>query len=102
RSRRAPRPTLLPYTTLFRSREQYERNSAITLGEGAVAPWLPELVDCGYYASLREAFKKSLPSYFRAIASPFGVRREAIISHAELDRKSTRLNSSHVKISYAV
>ena len=66
------------------TRAEYQANSAMTLGPGAVEPWPPELVDCGYLASLREAFVASLPSYFRAIASPFGVRRSAVVTSAQL------------------
>src|SRR5690349_24857807 len=73
-----PRSTLFPYTTLFRS---------LVLGEHEHLPvgaqrghpdrerrgLLPELAPGGLYLAL-----------------------------ADLDRKSTRLNSSHVEISYAV
>src|SRR5256885_11520678 len=72
--RRPPRSTLFPYTTLFRSRR-------LTLGpDGAFEP-LPQFSD------LRN---RALCDVF------FG------ISSMERDRKSTRLNSSHLVISYAV
>lgn len=64
--------------------EQYWANSAITLGAGAVDPWPDELVEVGWYASQRAAFAETLPGLFRAIASAFGVRRSAVITHAEL------------------
>ena len=38
---------------------------------------LRELVDVGWYASQRQAFIDSLPSYYRALTSAFGVRRSA-------------------------
>jgi pimeloyl-ACP methyl ester carboxylesterase len=66
------------------TRAEYQANSAMTLGPGAVEPWPPELVDCGYLASLREAFVESLPSYFKAIASPLGVRRSAVVTQTQL------------------
>src|SRR2546426_6870193 len=71
--RRPPRSTLFPYTTLFRSRHLAQR------------------VDLQLF---------EIPHVFHA-ASPTGARphRE---STRELDRKSTRLNSSHLVISYAV
>lgn len=64
--------------------EQYGANSAATLGPGAVDPWPIELVEVGWYASQREAFMTTLPGLFATIATPFGVRRSATISHAEL------------------
>src|SRR2546426_8672836 len=72
--RRPPRSTLFPYTTLFRSVD------------------LPEAV---VLAGLSLAAKRELPRP--------GVRHEILrrIQHAS-DRKSTRLNSSHLVISYAV
>lgn len=65
-------------------REQYERNSAITLGPGAVQPWPRELVDCGWFASLRPEFRESLPRYYKALAGFFGVRRSAVLTPDEL------------------
>lgn len=66
------------------SREQYGANSAITLGKGAVDPWPRELVDCGWLASLRPEFRRTAPLLAKAIASPWGVRRHARLSDAEL------------------
>src|SRR5690606_41096778 len=81
-----PRSTLFPYTTLFRSRSQ------IAAGRW-LHPNMP-LPPCSAVGPQeRECFMSSLsvriPAPFRVIP---GFR----------DRKSTRLNSSHVKISYAV
>src|SRR3712207_7067018 len=81
--RRPPRSTLFPYTTLFRSNASGERisatrhessNSAIS-GEPAVS-------------SMR----------WRPAVEP----GRAAAEDAMEDRKSTRLNSSHANISYAV
>src|SRR5439155_10965477 len=69
---RPPRSTLFPYTTLFRSTVQ----NALS---GTLARALP------------------VPSAPFAGASPTGD-----LTSGEGDRKSTRLNSSHVAISYAV
>src|SRR5689334_23981522 len=75
--RRPPRSTLFPYTTLFRSRD--------ALGE------LPgvqvQRVDVG----------AATVAYDPAVARP-----EQIDDAVREDRKSTRLNSSHSSISYAV
>src|SRR3712207_6856305 len=71
--RRPPRSTLFPYTTLFRSRRMHE-------------------IDPGFLA---------LP--YRQLADAALDRARSLgAQHADLDRKSTRLNSSHANISYAV
>src|SRR2546430_5246246 len=77
--RRPPRSTLFPYTTLFRSADRVGSNLACKGGL-----WqLGVLMGC-------ERLPKLTPSCHRP---PL---------HAKLDRKSTRLNSSHSQISYAV
>src|SRR5437667_6114762 len=71
--RRPPRSTLFPYTTLFRSRPRPDQDRGATLH-----------------------------------ADPLGTLRAVLVSAGRLlvrggrDRKSTRLNSSHITISYAV
>src|SRR5256886_8006133 len=74
--RRPPRSTLFPYTTLFRSRVEREQHPHAPLGVGAKHEQIAVVgqphVDPGLVAAL------------------------------EIDRKSTRLNSSHSQISYAV
>src|SRR3712207_8453319 len=87
--RRPPRSTLFPYTTLFRSLER---------GEGSVRPAaLRDLVDDQLLAELPVDRLRVLSERAR------GQRRlERGAPALELDRKSTRLNSSHANISYAV
>src|SRR5207302_6773948 len=91
--RRHPRPTLFPYTTLFRS------------GPGKIGlPICTNLVKAGYRVL---GYRRSPMTEFAQMGgtpagSPAQVGAEADIVFACLDRKSTRLNSSHVKISYAV
>src|SRR5690554_7012934 len=88
--RRPPRSTLFPYTTLFRSSQKQTvaamasevmRNPLLTVTT-VVRPWRQHL------------------------APPNGLGRSADLARRLLqlapDRKSTRLNSSHVRISYAV
>src|SRR5438132_7576829 len=78
--RRPPRSTLFPYTTLFRSNEftrfyaKPMRGHGNVTGADNVVSW-----QTGY---------------------PFGVSLHR--GYPRLDRKSTRLNSSHTVISYAV
>src|SRR3712207_6928330 len=80
--RRPPRSTLFPYTTLFRSRPAVK------------ALW-------GYVRRRPEDLTVG-------VADRAGCRRDAEVEHLDpgagehQDRKSTRLNSSHANISYAV
>src|SRR5690606_39814935 len=85
------RPTLFPYTTLFRS---HPRRSALRGGAG-----------------LRAAPRQGGDAHRGAPAQPEGGGQAAAVGALRSpwlnrfnrpDRKSTRLNSSHVKISYAV
>src|SRR3712207_7662056 len=86
--RRPPRSTLFPYTTLFRSTVSTSR-SGIGHWISSVSPW-----------QLREN-KSATPQYWRQnLESP--VLFSQAIEHLMTDRKSTRLNSSHANISYAV
>src|SRR5258708_22111307 len=80
--RRPPRSTLFPYTTLFRS-----------LQEGCP---LGHLHDSGHDRSARTP---RVSRKLRAARKHFEAGRAAA---PERDRKSTRLNSSHQIISYAV
>src|SRR5258708_21880474 len=90
--RRPPRSTLFPYTTLFRSDVGEGRRRALFEGQGA------QLVH-GRAAGRRSAL--SAADHARRAAGTAG---DARLPHLRLerDRKSTRLNSSHQIISYAV
>src|SRR5258707_11521327 len=70
--RRPPRSTLFPYTTLFRSRIRERENEPFAVGR----PIVSSAARAGDAGQLRR--------------------------HGPRDRKSTRLNSSHANISYAV
>src|SRR5258708_29049653 len=87
--RRPPRSTLFPYTTLFRSQRRRGARARRVRG----APLLPA-DDAATGAALPLAHVRGLP------AAPVGSRR--CLALALQDRKSTRLNSSHQIISYAV
>src|SRR5260221_5284548 len=67
--RRPPRSTLFPYTTLFRSKRQINRENAFS-----------EFLELAAFAEPSERYRHQ----------------------NRIDRKSTRLNSSHTVISYAV
>src|SRR2546427_5416524 len=85
--RRPPRSTLFPYTTLFRSLDFIQQDDRVRRPA--------------------DAFRQ-LPAFF--VAHVPGRRADQLrdgmllheLRHVETDRKSTRLNSSHSQISYAV
>src|SRR3712207_8059335 len=88
--RRPPRSTLFPYTTLFRS--------DIVGHGGWVVGWLGGWV-VGWVGSWVVEGKSHPTSYPPAIDSR-ALRMTS--TYCRADRKSTRLNSSHANISYAV
>src|SRR3712207_8248403 len=91
--RRPPRSTLFPYTTLFRSEDPDELPAddlALLLGvadPGQRCEELPARVD---HPQVRTGDGDEVPFDLLGLAL------------AHQDRKSTRLNSSHANISYAV
>src|SRR3712207_8046891 len=84
--RRPPRSTLFPYTTLFRS----ENAIKFTPERGQV------IIHLEHFGSDVEIRVRDTGSGIRADFLPFAFDRFT------QDRKSTRLNSSHANISYAV
>src|SRR3712207_9506634 len=100
--RRPPRSTLFPYTTLFRSqrylgglqRELLQRERAVLA-----------LLDAGLGGDLVSAHGRPVVG---RVADQVVVAAHLVAMHGgqcldpRLDRKSTRLNSSHANISYAV
>src|SRR3712207_8865769 len=83
--RRPPRSTLFPYTTLFRSGHDVAHALHVARRAAAHAHARPRL---------RRASRHADPSP--------AVGPDGIPEPARVDRKSTRLNSSHANISYAV
>src|SRR5437667_8593070 len=71
--RRPPRSTLFPYTTLFRSRFIFNASPAFAISAAYAVDWVLVRAD---FTTMRRTYRS--------------------------DRKSTRLNSSHITISYAV
>src|SRR2546430_7789594 len=90
--RRPPRSTLFPYTTLFRSAAQLAQEAA-RMGFAEV--------QFDYVRFPDEPRERMATAIFPAHRSG-ETQREAVRRHIGLDRKSTRLNSSHSQISYAV
>src|SRR3712207_8693418 len=88
--RRPPRSTLFPYTTLFRSPAQmYGRTLAASLAAGNATVLKPAEEACLSCVRLTQLAQE--------VGFPAGA-----INVVTGDRKSTRLNSSHANISYAV
>src|SRR2546430_13643119 len=91
--RRPPRSTLFPYTTLFRSESHQKFIKKYSL---------PFTLLCDEDGKVSKAYgvykKKNM--YGKTY---WGIERSTfIIDETGKDRKSTRLNSSHSQISYAV
>src|SRR5258707_11160983 len=98
--RRPPRSTLFPYTTLFRSIN--ERFPGVTVIEGDAYDLDRTL---GGRADRISAVVSSLPLVARPLPDRIKLIEAGLARMAPgkpLDRKSTRLNSSHANISYAV
>src|SRR3712207_7757194 len=74
--RRPPRSTLFPYTTLFRSHQYFEK--------------------------LMSRFPLDFLIYSAILGIGYALNYYDKYRERETDRKSTRLNSSHANISYAV
>src|SRR5207253_7987098 len=94
-----PNPTLFPYTTLFRSRPSRgldERRLAVA---GATV-WAVAVALASAGASGDAAFGRGLLEAL-IVGVPIATGLYALRAPVK-DRKSTRLNSSHVAISYAV
>src|SRR5687768_18270976 len=85
--RRPPRSTLFPYTTLFRSKR-------ISLSRGRVRPAKGETVEARPECGSRDTE--------RSLGPALADREDTYGGSVDQDRKSTRLNSSHGYISYAV
>src|SRR3712207_8349424 len=92
--RRPPRSTLFPYTTLFRSTDEAQRRHVLDNLDKMVVKAVGEsggygmLIGTHSTAAEREEFKRRIEAEPR--------------NYIAQDRKSTRLNSSHANISYAV
>src|SRR5690606_41838013 len=92
-------PSLFPYTTLFRSLAGGERGHVVVQHE-VVGELACERVD-----ALRVTLRAERGGHHGLRLAAREQRRAMHARQhtgADLDRKSTRLNSSHVKISYAV
>src|SRR3712207_8012388 len=89
--RRPPRSTLFPYTTLFRSPRQFSCLRAHARFRKMSSRHL----------TVQIALRAPLPGVDRVLRGIHSLGFYEALRGAE-DRKSTRLNSSHANISYAV
>src|SRR3712207_8556697 len=88
--RRPPRSTLFPYTTLFRSEELVRALVQVQVPDQCVEPAVGD--------QLVEVDPERLPR----LAGDLVCLGDDVVQAVVLDRKSTRLNSSHANIPYAV
>src|SRR5690606_41380400 len=96
-----PTSPLFPYTTLFRSCWYYLRfidphNDKALVDRELARKWLP--VDLYVGGAEHAVLHLLYARFWHKVLYDIGV----VDTKEPLDRKSTRLNSSHVKISYAV
>src|SRR2546429_8759805 len=100
--RRPPRSTLFPYTTLFRSRDGVAACAAqaVSIAKASALANRSKVVlapEKAYIDSWQSPFRKD------PFEIPLGAQLALLLAaDGEIDRKSTRLNSSHGYISYAV
>src|SRR3712207_8925126 len=95
--RRPPRSTLFPYTTLFRSPKVI--HTPYSLEESL---WKANNSFIEIIADMGQGLWKMIRGEIsvKEISGPIGILQA--VGEASKDRKSTRLNSSHANISYAV
>src|SRR5687768_18364272 len=91
--RRPPRSTLFPYTTLFRSTPGFAIAVILTLALGIGA-------NTAIFSVVRGTLLRPLPNHEGSRL--LYLKQSAEAAGQSKDRKSTRLNSSHGYISYAV
>src|SRR2546430_8433080 len=92
--RRPPRSTLFPYTTLFRSDQPKPAENLQRCVHG-----LPNSVKAGLARRHDSQVQHKQPAYSYEADL---LQLEFLPKNCRQDRKSTRLNSSHSQISYAV
>src|SRR3712207_8718744 len=111
--RRPPRSTLFPYTTLFRS-SSYEKGSNLFTCKAVIQANRP-VYNAAYatpiYHNTDNDFNFEYAPFDQLNFNPQAIDNQLtallayyayLIIGIDLDRKSTRLNSSHANISYAV
>src|SRR3712207_8347752 len=92
--RRPPRSTLFPYTTLFRSTAPTNPGLPLVL----IVALIVGLILASVVVLALNAVNRKIRTE-RHLVEEFGA---PVVARVPTDRKSTRLNSSHANISYAV
>src|SRR3712207_8213410 len=98
--RRPPRSTLFPYTTLFRSLYRAMTTRMPQVLGSATLETMTTAQNRAVLADAEERALRAAPAHAEEAPRPDGGRDEP--DDTTGDRKSTRLNSSHANISYAV
>src|SRR5207253_8628952 len=98
-SRSTPRLTIFPYTTLFRSQIEFDDRP---LAEPYAVSVLWNPVEDDFLPKPPEVFQKGVEFALEAVRDSGAKVFIHCAAGVHRDRKSTRLNSSHVAISYAV
>src|SRR3712207_9493714 len=97
-----PRSTLFPYTTLFRSRAVHREQLVVVLERRAVVAAGELQLFAGVVERRVELARGLVDRLGEEAPGAEGALPPAPVALLLLDRKSTRLNSSHANISYAV
>src|SRR3712207_9285933 len=100
--RRPPRSTLFPYTTLFRSLDVLRRLFRLGVEPRGVAVHLAVHHHVVITRHALPGAGRVLPALAEVLPVDGPGREVVVVLHDHRDRKSTRLNSSHANISYAV
>src|SRR3989454_11735214 len=100
--RRPPRSTLFPYTTLFRSL-QAQMASGMLTSEQLTSEYIARIIALDQNGPGVNAVIELNPDALVMARNADALRKRGVVlGPLHGDRKSTRLNSSHLVISYAV
>src|SRR5690606_41983881 len=99
---RQPRSTLFPFTSLFRSLDLASMLRMLTRPVLAVLVFYPHVENEMQENYVLIDYENVQPKNIELLANhPFKIYLFVGANQTKVDRKSTRLNSSHVKSSYA-
>src|SRR3712207_9185655 len=100
--RRPPRSTLFPYTTLFRSFETMHSSLARSRNLDAGMWGTRGILAAGQERSSERRTEAASTQCNHGVSCRIAAKKNLRRQVVHRDRKSTRLNSSHANISYAV
>src|SRR5207253_11077564 len=96
-----PESTLFPYTTLFRSEMNWNGGSFVDFQRDTVLEIFLE-TSGGDFQLIMPSWQLQQKIISGTISCRYARKASLYLMGSDIDRKSTRLNSSHVAISYAV